>query len=649
MCGITGIIGLGADLTANDRALTRELAGRLHHRGPDSRGFFDAPRVSLGNTRLSVLDPSPAADLPMQSPDGQVILAYNGEVTNFRELRRDYGLDRTWNFRTSGDTEVLLALYDRFGIDFLGKLTGMFAFCLVDLRLKKAWLVRDFFGIRPLFFLVHQDPIHGGRLTFGSEIKALIDIPGFSTELDHEGLWDFFTLAYIPGDHTPFACVRELQGSELLEVDLTSGRWQRRPYYELQYRPDYSWTEREAADALFWQMRDSVRRNLVSDARLGLTLSGGYDTSTILALSRDLMPDAEIHTWSIRMAEASYDESGYQQLMAKHSRTVHHEISVGPRDVIDAFVQHLAFLDEPSGNGAAVPSFILAREATKHDTVLLSGEGGDETFNAYETHVASKVRRLYRAAMPRFARKTAHFAAHHLPVRHNKLSFDFLAKRFTEGAERGVVDSHLYWRHTFPEHIKAQLMPDLARTRPTWQGVAPIYDAMAGSDPLDRISALDIRTYFIADLMVKNDRTFMAHSIEGRFPYMDRLLLEFAQTIPPGLRIKGLRRRYMQKRAMKRLMPKPIQQRGNFGLEMPHSTWFAKELRDFAEGWLTRERIAALGFIDPDVALRLWQEHLARKVDHGRGLWSLLNLVVWHELYVRGGGWRAYLPSYELS
>jgi len=626
MCGIAGVIGLGSNLIDDDRALTRSMAARLHHRGPDSRGFFDAPRVSLGNTRLSVMDLSSAADLPMSSPDGQVILCYNGEVTNFRELRRQYGLDRTWRFQTTGDTEVLLALYDRFGIDFLSKLTGMFAFCLVDLRLQKAWLVRDFFGIRPLFFLHHGD-----RLTFGSEIKALLGAPGFSPELDHEGLWDFFTLAYIPGDHTPYRCVRELQGSELLEIDLHTGDIDRRPYYQLTYRPDPTWTEREAADALYWQMRDSVRRNLVSDARVGLTLSGGYDTSTILALTRDLMPDAEIHTWSIRMGEASYDESAYQRLMAKHSRTEHHEITVGPRDVIDAFVEHLGFLDEPSGNGAAVPSYILAREAAKLDTVLLSGEGGDETFNAYETHVASKVRRMYRRFVPGFARQAAHFTAHNLPVRHSKLSFDFLAKRFTEGAERDVVDSHLYWRHTFPDAIKAELMPDLAGTRPTWQGIAPIYEEMAGCDPLDRLSAVDIRTYFIADLMVKNDRTFMAHSIEGRFPYMDRLLLEFAQTIPPELRIKGFRRRYMQKQAMKRLMPKPIQQRGNFGLEMPHSTWFAKELRDFAESWLTRDRIAALGFIDPDVAMRLWDEHLSRKVDHGRGLWSLLNLVVWKE------------------
>ncbi len=640
MCGIAGVLGLGNDIDDAARHHVRDMAARLHHRGPDARGFVDEARVSAANTRLAVMDLSQAANLPMWSPDGKVALVYNGEVTNFRELRRDHGLDRTWTFRTSGDSEVLLALYDRFGIDFVGKLTGMFAFCLVDLRAQKAWLVRDFFGIRPLFFLATET-----QLWFGSEIKSLIGAPGFDATLDHEGLWDYFTLAYIPGDHTPFQSVRELQGSELIEVDLSSGAWERRPYYELQYRPDHRWTEREAADALYWQMRDSVRRNLQSDARLGLTLSGGYDTSTILALARDLQPDAEIHTWSIRMGEASYDESSYQQLMARHCRTEHHEITVGPRDVVDAFVEHMAYLDEPSGNGAAVPSYILAREATKHDTVLLSGEGGDETFNAYETHVASKVRRLYRGLVPSPVRKLAHFTAHHLPVRHRKLSFDFLAKRFTEGAERDVVDAHLYWRHTFSEADKRRLMPDLAGTRPTWQSFQPIYDAMPGADPLDRISAIDIRTYFIADLMVKNDRTFMAHSIEGRFPYMDRLLLEFMQTIPPHLRIKGLRRRHMQKQAMKRLMPKAIQNRGNFGLEMPHSTWFAHELRDFAESWLTRDRIAALGFVDPDVALRLWDEHLSRKVDHGRGLWSLLNLVVWHELFVRGQSWRSHLRA----
>ena len=640
MCGVAGVIGLGRDLSGPEREHVREMTARLYHRGPDGDGFSDHPRVSLGNTRLAVMDLSPAASLPMSSPDGQVILCYNGEVTNFRELREEHSLDRTWQFTTTGDTEVLLALYDRFGIDFLPMLSGMFAFCLVDLRAGKCWLVRDFFGIRPLFFMPTPD-----ALWFGSEIKSLIGAPGFDDTLDHEGLWDYFTLAYIPGDHTPFACVRELQGSELVEVDLDSGRWERRPYYQLRYEPNLQWKEKDAAEALYWQMRDSVRRNLQSDARLGLTLSGGYDTSTILALARDLQPDAEIHTWSIRMGEASYDESHFQQLMAKHTDTVHHEITVGPQDVVDCFVEHLAYLDEPSANGAAVPSYILAREATKHDTVLLSGEGGDETFNAYETHVASKVRRMYRGAVPKPMRDMIRWTAHNLPVRHKKLSFDFLAKRFTTGAEKSVVDAHLYWRHTFTEEDKQRLMPTLAQTRPTWQTFQPIYDAMEGCDPLDRISAIDIRTYFIADLMVKNDRTFMAHSIEGRFPYMDRILLEFAQTIPPGLRIKGLKRRHMQKQAMKRLMPKPIQNRGNFGLEMPHSTWFTSELRDFAEGWLTRDRIAALGFIDPDVALKLWSEHQQRKVDHGRGLWSLLNLVVWHDLFVRSDRWRSHLRA----
>jgi len=616
------------------------MVALLHHRGPDSSGVHDEQRICIGNTRLNVLDPRPEADLPMSSPDGGIWIAYNGEVTNFKELRRDFNLDSTYNFRTTGDTEVLLALYERMGIDFVRELTGMFAFCLFDGRKQKAWIVRDFFGIRPLFFMRKGD-----HLWFGSEIKAFLDLPGFSGEIDTEGIWDFFTLAYIPGDHTPFRDVEELQGSEWLAVDLVSGDVRRETYYELDYNPDSGIKEKDAAEELYHRMRDSVRRNLISDAPLGLTLSGGFDTSSILAFTRDLAGDREIHTYSVRMGDKSFDESGYQRLMAEHCGTRHHEIYVGPREVADSIVDHMAFMDEPSGDGAAVPSYLLAAEATRDMTVLLSGEGGDETFNAYETHLACKARRLYRIGVPKPLRWMVRSIAHGLPVRHSKLSIDFLAKRFTQGAELGVVESHLFWRYVLTGADKKRIMPDLAGLRPTWTVFQDMYDNLDYEDPLDRISVLDIRNYFIADLMVKNDRTFMAHSIEARFPYMDRLLLDYVSKIPAGLRIKGFRRRHIQKKAARGIVPAEIHRRGNFGLEMPNSAWLVKELRDLAEAYFTPENISRLGFLDPDGVLELWREHLNRRVDHGRALWCMLNLLIWYDLFVYSKSFRQYLKQ----
>ncbi len=615
------------------------MAALLHHRGPDSRGFFDADRCVLGNTRLQVLDLSPAGDLPMRSADGNVVLAYNGEVTNFRELIKQFNLDKKYAFKSTSDTEVVLHLYEELGIDFCRHLSGMYAFTLYDARTNKAWIVRDQYGIRPLFISRTAD-----RLYFASEIKAFLDLPHFDGTLDREGLYHYFTLAYIPGRHTPFAQIEELQGGQLIEVDLTSGTVQERAYYEPTYAPNLDATEEELGEALYEQMRDSVRRNLIADAPLGFTLSGGFDTSSMLALGREIVgPDREIHTFSIAMDEPSFDESKYQRIMAEACNTIHHEVRVGPKDVMGALVEHMAYMDEPSGNGAAIPSYLLAKYATEHVTVLLNGEGGDETFTAYETHRAAKARMLYRGFTPAMVRRVISAVAHKLPTDYRKLSFDFVAKRFTEGCEMNVPASHLHWRHTLTETDKRALMPDWHDVPSTSDWATEWYAQIDAPRVLDRISVFDLQTYFIGDLMVKNDRTMMAHSIEGRFPYMDRQLFDFAATLPSNLRLKGFQGRYMQKLAMRGRMPKAISGRKNFGLEMPHSLWFLNEFRPLAEEYFSKAHVERCGFLDFGTVDRLWQEHVSKKRDHGRALWSILNLLVWFDVFVHDRSFKDYL------
>jgi asparagine synthase (glutamine-hydrolysing) len=428
-------------------------------------------------------------------------------------------------------------------------------------------------------------------------------------------------------------------------VDLQSGRVEERKFYEIRYEPDHSLKERDLIEPLYEQMKDSVRRNLISDAPLGLTLSGGFDTSTILALTRELVGDEEIHTFSIVVEEPSFDESRYQYQMVDPTHHTHHEVRVGPQEVMDGLVQHMAFMDEPSGDGGAVPFYLLAREATKYVKVLLSGEGGDETFNAYETHLASKVRGMYRGLVPRPVRSFNRWLAHALPTNYKKLSFDFLMKRFTTGAELGVPESHLYWRHPMLEADKRQLMPDCSDVRPTSQLFVDLYNSLDFPDDLDRISVMDIQHYFIGDLMVKNDRMMMAHSIEARFPYMDRILLDFMSKIPARLRLKGLKRRSLQKAAMKGRVPRAIYKRQNMGLEMPHSVWFMKEFQPLADRYFSPKAIERTGFLHPPTVTRLWQEHISRKRDNGRALWCLLNLLVWLDLFVYNRDYKSYLAN----
>lgn len=637
MCGIAGVIGLTGPLSDDDRADLRHMTALLHHRGPDGRGFHFGERCALGNTRLRILDLSTSADLPMSNADGSVWLCYNGEVTNFRELERRHGLRSKYPFKTTSDAEVVLYLYEELGIDFVKQLSGMFAFALLDTRQGRAWIVRDFFGIRPLFTMQTAD-----RLYFASEIKSFLELPGFDKAIDVEGMFDFFSLAYLPRHHTPFEAVDELDGGALLEVKLATGAVTERRYYDIEYRPDPSWREGPAVEALYGQMQDSVRRNLISDAPLGLTHSGGFDTSSMLALARQHRD--EVHTYSIVMEEKSFDESRYQYEMVDRNHHTHHEIRVGPKQVADSFIEHMAFLDEPTGDGAAIPSYLLAKEAKKTVDVLLSGEGGDETFNAYETHVANKARRHWRR-VPRPLRSVVRRGVHALPVDRAKLSFDFVAKRFTTGSELGVPESHLYWRHVLNDADQRALMPGCRDLRPTAATFRAMYDDLDTADELNRISVLDWRFYFIGDLMVKNDRTMMAHSVEARFPYADRLLLEFVATLPVNLRIKHFKRRYAQKQAMKAHLPAAINKRSNFGLEMPHSIWFLGELRAFAEHYFRRSVVDRTCFLDGATVERLWREHRDGRMDHGRALWCIINLLVWMDLFVHSNDFKQHLPG----
>ena len=610
----------------------------LHHRGPDGLGVVEYPGCVLGNTRLKVTDLSPKADLPLASKDGTVWLAYNGAVTNFRELKRSRRMEETHRFRSDSDTEVVLHLYEDLGIDFLGSLSGMFAFCLYDGVRQKAYLVRDFFGQRPLFYRVKA-----GRLHFASEIKAFLELDDFDGRLDLDGLHDFFSLAYIPGHRTPFQEVRELEGGHLLEVDLHRGVFEERRYYQLRFRADEGRSRKETARQLHDALLDSTRRNLQVDVPVGLTLSGGVDSGCLLGLLKELGVSSKTHTFSIAMGVPSFDESRYQRILASFGQTQHHEVSIHAREVLENLPSHLAYLDEPSGDGATIPFFLLAREARKHVSVLLSGEGGDEIFNAYETHRAYKARKLYRNLAPPWLRGLLHAAARRLPVSHEKLSLDFVSKRFAEGAEMDVARAHFHWRHVLSEAEKRRLLPGVGARRPTEALFEEYFRELPYEDQLDRISAIDLRYYFVDDLMVKNDRMFMAHSVEGRYPYMDRHVVELAATIPTGDKMRGFKGRYIQKLAMKGLIPPEIQRRTSMGLELPHSTWLMNEIQGWAGGFFTKKRVERSGLLDFEAVDTLWREHASRRRDNGRALWCVASFMTWFDLFVHDGDYKRHL------
>ena len=640
MCGIAGTLSLGGPLREPDQSLVRSMTSVLRHRGPDGERVLADERAVLGGARLKITDLRDAANLPMASDDGAVWLAYNGAVTNFRSLRDEFDLERKRPLRTASDAEVLIRLYEELGEGFLHRLSGQFAFCLYDRRRARALLVRDGFGLRPVFYLVSH-----GRLHFASEIKALLEVPGWDRRLDAEAFWHFFSLAYIPGRRTPFAEVRELPGGHLLDVDLRTGRFTEKRHYELRHEADETLTEEAAAAEVRVRLRDAVERSLQVDVPVGLTLSGGFDTSALLALAKESGVSRRLHTFSIRINEPSFDESRYQKIMVDFAQPIHHEVVVDPDDILRCLTSTVAHLDEPSGDGAAAPTFLLSREARRHVGVLLSGEGGDEVFYAYETYRAHRVRQLYRRLAPAGVRRLLRALAERLPVSHEKLSFDFLSKRFTEGAELGVPEAHLFWRHVLSEDEKARLLTCPPPQRPTAGLFRELYDDLPFMDELDRLTAIDLQYYFIDDLMVKNDRAMMAHSVETRFPYMERDVVEFAARIPARFKVKGLQGRCIQKLAMKDLLPPEILRRSNMGLEMPHSLWFFRDFRALAEKYFTRERVERSGLLRFEAVDALWQDHLARRRDNGRPLWCVLNFLIWFDLFVYEGNYKEFLEK----
>lgn len=638
MCGIAGIISPNK-IQKTDVTDGKRMTSVLRHRGPDQTGDHYDGNCYFGNTRLKIIDLSDSGNLPMSNNDRSLVLAYNGEITNFKDLKEQFRLEEKYKFRSKTDTEVLLLLYEELGIKFLEQLSGQFAFALYDKKKNKIFIVRDQFGIRPVFYMRKNDKFY-----FASEIKSFLEISDFNKTVDQQAVYDYFSLIYIPGVRTPFKNIKELDGGHYLEIDLNSNKTEIKEYFDFNYQPDYNMTEKEAIDGFYDVMLDSVRRNIISDAPLGLTLSGGLDTSSILSLTKELGKSSEIHTFSIKMEEASFDESRFQKIMVDHAKPIHHQINVGPKDVLEALKVQMAYMDEPNGNGAVIPSFLLAKEAKKYVKVLLSGEGGDELTNAYDTHLAYKVRKLYRKYIPSVVRSSAHFVAHRLPASFEKLSFDFLAKRFTEGAEMSAPRAHLYWRHVFNETDKRKLLNyEYNSFDRTDEIFSRDFNKLVYADGLNKISYLDWKYFFIGDLMVKNDRTFMAHSIEARFPFADKKVFDFVKKIPPRLKIKGFTPRYVQKEAMKKILPKEIYKRKSMGLEMPHSLWFLNGMEKVIDDYIKKDRIEKTEILNYSYVEKLWNDHKNMKRDNGRAIWSIINYIIWFELFIESNNYKEYL------
>ncbi len=636
MCGFVGVLKLDKNKANFPNNILIDMVDTIRHRGPDYMGVQWNGPCGLAHSRLSIIDLSPAARQPMTNENGTIFIAYNGEIYNFQELRHKYALDQKGHvFKSKSDTEVVLHLYEEMGIECVSLFNGMYAFCLWDSRNQTMYLARDPFGIKPLFYVEHM-----GALWFASEIKALLKIPGFSRQPNLEALHHYLSYDYIPGDLTAFENIRELRPGHIKTINIERPNQKITRFYDIEYNVEEKLSEKEAIEQTQKLCKNAVKRHLISDVPIGVMLSGGLDSSAMTALMADVRGDSDFHTFSLAFDEASFNESNYAQIVAEHIGTKHHEILVTPQKVARLLPKYLSYIDEPYADGSAIPTYLLAEYAKDYVTVLLSGEGGDEFFSGYDTHMAYKIRLLYRK-IPSFIRKNLiRSLVNRLPVSHKKLSLEFKAKRFVKGAELDVPDSHFFWRVVLSNDAKKEILSrekenDFDNFSPSIQFFRDAYKHCTASDELNRLLYIDYSYHLPDDLMIKNDRMTMAHSLEARVPFTDIELVNFLSSVPVDLKFKKRNKKHLLKSALKGFLPSKILQKKKVGLELPYSKWMLSELRDIVEETLSETNLHAAGLFNAKGVRDLWEEHKSKQFDHGRALWGLLNYMLWYDMYLK--------------
>jgi asparagine synthase (glutamine-hydrolysing) len=614
---VCGICGIASARGAADPDRVAAMSATLVHRGPDSSGeLVDGP-VALAARRLSIIDLE-TGDQPISNEDGTVHVVQNGEIYNYRELR--YGLERAGHrFRSTGDTEVILHLYEEHGDGFAERLRGMFAVAIWDARRRRVVLARDRFGIKPLYYQATGD-----GLQFASELRALP-----RGEIDLDALDAFLAFNSIPATLTIFREVRKLPPGHLLvwKEDSGSVRIERfarpAPVPVADERTD---DEAELVEELRARIRDSVRAHLVSDVPVGVLLSGGIDSSLLAALAA--AEGAEpVRTFSIGFEERSFDELADARLVAERYGTRHRELVLRPDTARLLPVLAEAF-DEPFADSSALPTYLVSRLAAEDVKVALSGEGGDELFGGYYTYaadlLAARASGLARLARPLVER---------LPSSTAKASFDYRAKRFVRAAHLPPLERHHGWKEIFSADARAELTGrtsafdpvDLLRAR---------YEETAGADELSRLQDVDLGLYLVDDLLVKTDRASMAHSLEARVPYLDTIVTNLALALPTRHKVRGLRKKVLLRRAAEPLLPRQIVYGKKRGFSIPAAAWLRGDLEPFARETLAAERLERQGYFRPEAVARLLDDHVSGREDLSRQLWGLLAFTLWHEAHV---------------
>ena len=595
------------------------------HRGPDAGGEYLDDWVGLEHRRLSIIDLSPLGNQPMCSENGRYVIVFNGEIYNFQELRS--GLEKAgWTFKSRTDTEVILCLYQLEGARCLDRLNGMFAFAIWDRDDKVLFLARDRIGKKPLYYY------HGGsdRVVFASEIKAILPFPGIKRDVEPTAVADYLKYLYIPGAKTIFKDIHTLLPGHYLEVRIGSEP-KIREYWDVDFsRGSMDLYGDEAASVLFDLVGECTACRMIADVPLGAFLSGGIDSSAIVALMAG-SSSQPVKTCSIGFKDKQHDETVYARQIADFFHTSHFEYVVG-QDPAETAALLPRYFDEPFADSSAVPTFHVSRLARQVVTVALAGDGGDENFGGYDKYVTELKEDLVRRTVPRFLLRMLRGVAEGSTTTLMRKAGTLAVSALSDPGP-SYYRTNTFIHDNLLNHLLAEPLRTACRSYDPAEHTLTYWNRLAGADHLTRMLYTDIKTYLPGDILVKVDRMSMAHSLEVRAPLLDYRVVEFAATLPSRLKIRGATKKRLLKKAFEPYLLPGILNRRKHGFTVPLDEWFRNDLSAFGEKNLVNS--AALAeFFDRATVRRIWQEHRERKTNHGTLLWSLLSFSLWQQEYL---------------
>ena len=601
MCGITGIV------SPKNKASVEEMTRAILHRGPDDEGYFKDEHVALGMRRLSIIDLARGKQ-PITSTDGRFLIFFNGEIYNYKELKEDLG---DYEFKTNSDTEVILAGFIKWGEEVLSRLRGMFVFCIYDMKESKLFLARDFFGIKPLYYLKERSKI----VAFSSEIKSFLTLPEFKPEVNNAAVFNYLSFQYNPLEETFFKNVFKLPSAHYMTIDAKTGTAEIKRYWQFQFKQNNTLNEKNTSEKILETMKDSVAHHMIADVPVGSFLSGGIDSSIIATLIQKIRGDKKIKTFTVGFDSLS--EGREARETSEPLGTDHREITVGSEEYFKSLPKVVWHFDEPVADPSAVGLYFLAQEAAKSVKVVLSGEGSDELFGGYNIYLEPFARR-WISWLPRVILQAL-------------AKMPFRGKNYAERALSKLEDRYIGNASVFPENEVKRLWKD----RMSRFNLDSLYEKVRDLSDSTKMQYIDIHTWLVGDILAKADKMTMAHSLELRVPFLDTEVARLAATLPDRFKWRSGVTKYLLREAFKKVLPESVRSRKKLGFPTPVRDWFTRDRKDVYDTILNNSYIKS--HMNVRYVVQMIEDHTEKRADNSRKIYLLLMLAIWYNVFIEHG------------